>query len=55
MMNQDIYRSIAEDNMRNMRRRAEEHKLYMKSKKGKNMGFKRGYLGLDRERKKNMG
>lgn len=46
MMNQDIYRSIAEDNMRNMRRRAEEHKLYMKSKKGKKHGFQKRLFGF---------
>jgi hypothetical protein len=45
-MYNDIYRSAAEDNVKEMRKRATEHQLYVNVKKGKKPGFPKRLFGF---------
>jgi hypothetical protein len=45
-MYNDIYRSAAEDNVRDMRKRAREHRLYLKAKKERTPRFPKRLFGI---------
>jgi len=45
-MYNDIYKSAAEDNARDMRKRAMEHRLYINTKKERKSGFSKKLFGF---------